>query len=319
MRSQIVNNFMNEELIRHLTGHPERMNSDSLYQLRTVVARYPYYQAARLLMLSNLYLLHDPDFTTELQRSVFYIRDRRALWQIVNESLPLPTGVSGEGIEVRVNAGTANNSHPSPLTPNPSQGMEASSSQQADAAKASMALIDAFLESLPDQPATLIPDTPVATDYLATLGWTATDDDLPQPTGVSGEGSEVRSQRSEVRGKVNDNVNDGILSIVNTQPTPNREPSSLLEWPRCEGGRRSQLSIAPKAPNPSDEAPDDLLQPEFLTETLARIYIKQKKYDRALAIIRSLYLNFPEKSIYFADQIRFLEKLVRNNQLKKDK
>ena len=289
MRSQIVNIFMNEELIHHLTGHPERMNSDSLYQLRTVVARYPYYQAARLLMLSNLYLLHDPDFTTELQRSVFYIRDRRALWQIVNEGLPLPTGGSGEGIEVRVNAGTANNSHPSPLTPSPSQGMEASSSQQADAAKASMALIDAFLDSLPDQPATLIPDTPVATDYLATLGWTATDDDLPQPTGVSGEGSEVR-------GEVNDNVNDGKLSIVNYQ-----------------------LSIAPKAPNPSDEAPEDLLQPEFLTETLARIYIKQKKYDRALAIIRSLYLNFPEKSIYFADQIRFLEKLVRNNQLKKDK
>ena len=27
------------------------------------------------------------------------------------------------------------------------------------------------------------------------------------------------------------------------QPTPNREPSSLLKWPRCEGGRRSQFLI----------------------------------------------------------------------------
>ena len=65
-------------------------------------------------------------------------------------------------------------------------------------------------------------------------------------------------------------------------------------------------------------APDnDAVSPEFFTETLARIYIKQKKYDRALEIIRSLYLNYPEKSIYFADQIRFLEKLVRNNNSKK--
>ena len=288
MRSQIVNIFMNEELIRHLTGHPERMNSDSLYQLRTVVARYPYYQAARLLMLSNLYLLHDPDFTTELQRSVFYIRDRRALWQIVNEGLPLPTGVSGEGIEVRVNAGTANNSNPSPLTPNPSQGMEASSSQQADAAKASMALIDAFLESLPDQPATLIPDTPVAMDYLATLGWTATDDEslhLTPPEGGTTIGG---------------------------------DQSPLLQEGTGEAPLQEGMDVG-SSRQPSDEAPEDLLQPEFLTETLARIYIKQKKYDRALAIIRSLYLNFPEKSIYFADQIRFLEKLVRNNQLKKDK
>ena len=52
------------------------------------------------------------------------------------------------------------------------------------------------------------------------------------------------------------------------------------------------------------------------TETLAKIYIKQRKYSRALEIIQSLYLQFPEKNAYFADQIRFLEKLIINNNLK---
>ena len=33
---------------------------------------------------------------------------------------------------------------------------------------------------------------------------------------------------------------DGAAS-GEAEPTTNREPSSLLEWPRCEGGRRSQL------------------------------------------------------------------------------
>ncbi len=51
---------------------------------------------------------------------------------------------------------------------------------------------------------------------------------------------------------------------------------------------------------------------EFLTETLAKIYIKQKKYEQALTIIKRLSLNFPKKSIYFADQIRFLEFLIMN-------
>jgi len=51
---------------------------------------------------------------------------------------------------------------------------------------------------------------------------------------------------------------------------------------------------------------------EFLTETLARIYIKQKKYEQALTIIKRLSLNFPKKSVYFADQIRFLEYLIIN-------
>ena len=66
----------------------------------------------------------------------------------------------------------------------------------------------------------------------------------------------------------------------------------------------------------SDEADDDAepLEDTYFTETLARIYLKQRRYDKALEIIRSLYLNFPNKSIYFADQIRYLEILVRINQ-----
>lgn len=55
----------------------------------------------------------------------------------------------------------------------------------------------------------------------------------------------------------------------------------------------------------------------FFTETLAEIFMKQHRYDKALEIIRSLYLNFPNKSIYFADQIRYLEKLIRINQISK--
>ena len=51
------------------------------------------------------------------------------------------------------------------------------------------------------------------------------------------------------------------------------------------------------------------------SETLAAIFLKQHRYDRALEIIKSLYLNFPNKSVYFADQIRYLEKLIRINQI----
>lgn len=70
----------------------------------------------------------------------------------------------------------------------------------------------------------------------------------------------------------------------------------------------------------SDEAESDevttaeSLDESYFTESLARIYLKQHRYEKALEIIRSLYLNFPNKSIYFADQIRYLELLVRINQ-----
>ena len=54
------------------------------------------------------------------------------------------------------------------------------------------------------------------------------------------------------------------------------------------------------------------LNDPYFTETLAHIYIKQGKYSKAIEIIRRLSLNYPKKNRYFADQIRFLEKLIIN-------
>ena len=42
--------------LQQLINHPEQMNKETLYELRSLVALYPYYQTARLLMLQNLYL-----------------------------------------------------------------------------------------------------------------------------------------------------------------------------------------------------------------------------------------------------------------------
>lgn len=65
-----------------------------------------------------------------------------------------------------------------------------------------------------------------------------------------------------------------------------------------------------KEPIPGEEQMDD---GDFFSETLAKIYIKQRKYDKALEIIRKIVLFYPEKSSYFADQIQMLEDLVSIN------
>lgn len=51
----------------------------------------------------------------------------------------------------------------------------------------------------------------------------------------------------------------------------------------------------------------------IFTETLARIYIKQGKYERAYQIIDRLHKKHPHKSAYYIDQLRFLEKLILNS------
>ncbi len=68
-----------------------------------------------------------------------------------------------------------------------------------------------------------------------------------------------------------------------------------------------------------EEKEEDLTEDIFFTETLAKIYIKQKKYEKAYKIIKHLSLNYPKKNIYFADQLSFLEKLIINTKYKDKK
>jgi hypothetical protein len=67
----------------------------------------------------------------------------------------------------------------------------------------------------------------------------------------------------------------------------------------------------------SDAPNEDISKPfaeergAFVTETLARIYIKQGYYSRAIDIYEKLSLKFPEKSSYFASQIEKVKELIK--------
>ena len=63
--------------------HPETLNKDTLYELRTLVTHYPYFQSLRLLYLKNLYLLHDISFGAELRKAILHVADRRKLFYLI--------------------------------------------------------------------------------------------------------------------------------------------------------------------------------------------------------------------------------------------
>ena len=51
----------------------------------------------------------------------------------------------------------------------------------------------------------------------------------------------------------------------------------------------------------------------LMTETLAKVYLEQKKYQRAIQAYEILILKYPEKSSFFADQIKNIKDLQQNN------
>ena len=70
-----------------------------------------------------------------------------------------------------------------------------------------------------------------------------------------------------------------------------------------------------RSENNPDLTANQYIETELLSETLANVYVKQKYYDKAIAMFQKLSLKFPQKSIYFANRISEINDIV--NQVKK--
>lgn len=242
-----------------LIKHPEQLDRDTLYELRSMLALYPYFQTARLLLLQNLYLLHDPSFNEELRRAAIYITDRKVIFQMVEAG--------------HYQLKTDKKEQPQPLT-------------RDEQDSRTLSLIDNFLESLPKDEAakeqkTRRKPTPAdaAVDYVAYL----------LESGYAEEGEE---EAPKLIGH----------SLIDTFIENDRGKRVLNENP----------TLRPELDN--DETTD---AGQEYTDTLARIYIKQKHYEKALHIIVQLNAASAKKSPFYEDQIRFLKKLIINNQTNK--
>ena len=254
--------MMNQKILYDWMEHPECLDRDTLYELRTLLARYPYFQTVRLLYLKNLFLLHDVSFGEELRRSALYISDRRVLLELV-EGISRGLGAIEKQGEVEIGANVDR----------------------------TLSLIDAFLDSLPEEEKISEPlvAPEITTDYVAYLM-----KEEAQPDVQQGMFSKLQGQE----------LIDTFLD------KSEKEPLTLLrlEEPVALDKRDEQIV---------NEETDEILDDEsYFTETLAKIYIKQQRYSKALEIIRKLNLNYPKKNAYFADQIRFLEKLIINTKSK---
>lgn len=99
---------------------------------------------------------------------------------------------------------------------------------------------------------------------------------------------------------------------------PGSQDALINAFIRSQHPKSVSAAAAPDdAGNEDDEDKTPISRPEhtddsLLSESLAKIFIKQGRYERAYEIISGLNLKFPKKSAYFADQLRFLKKLIIN-------
>ena len=248
--------------LTELIQHPERMDRETLYDLRSLLALHPCFQTARLLLLQNLYILHDSSFDEELRKAAIYITDRRVIFNMIEAAHYKLRTI--EEKKVKEHSNKENTSR-------------------------TISLIEDFLETIPvdesenaRRPKRKPTPADAAVDYVSYL-------------------LEVESEEAMVEKKVS---------------TPQMRGQSLIDnFINNEGGSFTLQDTPEYLPQLEENTSEDVEQvgeEGYFTETLAKIYIKQARYSKALEIIKRLNLNYPKKNAYFADQIRFLEKLILN-------
>lgn len=239
---------MGKQVIDYIR-QPESLDIQSLEHLRSVVEKFPYYHAARILLLRTLYQMHDPTFDEQLRKASIYVPSRQTLFQMFQA--------------------------PS-LTPESPAKRTSRAEQTEEGSKRTASLIDSFLDTIPQpQQTPRIVDATV--DYMAYL--------MQMETGSTN----TTTPRMVGQDYIDDFLikNEGRFDL---EDLPAEETPHTIQEPQKDLGNG------------------------VLTETMARIYIKQGKYDKAIEIIQRISLKYPKKNRYFADQIRFLEKLIINQQ-----
>ena len=63
------------------------LNQATLNELKDLISRYPYFQAAHLLYLKNLFILNDDKYQSELENSSVYFFDRQALHDFIHSDI----------------------------------------------------------------------------------------------------------------------------------------------------------------------------------------------------------------------------------------
>ena len=259
--------------------NPSLLDGDSLSKLRMLLDSYPCFTVARVLYLKNLYLLNDLSYSNELIRTAISVPDRRCLYYFMEDK---PCPVSAYTSEKETNA------------------------------SGDFSIIDRFLHS-------------TVSDHASV------NDSIPHNQSVKSTDFVSMTQHEESFSLDYVSYLNQNPALLSTESNRSMEGQELIDAFLSDASKNETYFLGKESnkterqeqdrllatPEETDPAATVLNMPDgTFTETLAKIYIKQKRYDKAVEILGNLSLKYPEKNVYFADQIRYLEKVIYN--IKKD-
>ena len=304
---------MNRTEFSNLLTQSEALSAKDVSAVKSVVDNYPYFQSARALYLKGLKNTDSFKYNNALKKTAAYTTDRSVLFDYITSEVFNQNAIS-QNIK-------QNTEHLKALELSDVDDISVNKSVLIDEAlkghiQNTKGVLDPELfEKKELQPkVTEVPTTKDAIIAIDVANITAEEKlELGKPldfneneTHSFAEWLKITEFKPIERGAI-----DGDPIAINR--SINKPIESKLT--RIDKFIENNPKIIPskQAPQPSLGHDNSWSHEGLMTETLARIYVEQKNYEKAIQSYKILSLKYPEKSSFFADQIKAVEELQSRN------
>ncbi len=309
---------MNRTDFLNMIGNNGPVDRQMIGEVYELVDLFPYFQSAHMLLLKGLQNNDDVKFESQLKKSAIHIADREVLYYLLKTPVSLEAKIPGDEkivvyseepaydnqqnvIETAKNSellidelerdsgSTVSEDLSDPGHMQPGHSILLSSESEDDYSPGVIMMVDD--EEVLEEENVFFMDpgfsAPAEEDLLEL--------DLDESREISSEESTESLSKPDADAKTQDKKLKSELI-----------DRFIIANPRIETNKDKTLLPAEDLSKPYTE-----VEGGFVTETLARIYISQGYYSKAIDIYEKLSLKFPEKSSYFAFQIEKVKEYLK--------
>jgi hypothetical protein len=310
---------MNVTDFTYLLQHPEKLVSPvQTNQLDDILDEFPYFQAARALQLKGLKNLNSFKYNSALRVTAAYTTDRDVLFDFITSKEFLQNKIA-DNISGRQN----------PLEETEIE-FETIKAEEVKKPLLDDAVEDKALpQSTKDAEQILDPALFASKDPKIDIEISEAkkkEEELkignPLPFTKKEKYSftewmQLTSKKTIEREKTSSNISKEVVKLKKEAIKPSaKKVLRKKNFDLIDQFIENNPKIVPKEKNAIPVPIEDTIKidkTELMTATLAKVYLEQKKFKKAIQAYKILSLKYPEKSSFFASQIKLVEKIQKEN------
>jgi len=308
---------LNTKDYTYLLNKPYSINERQATDLESILTEFPYLQSARAIYLKGLYNRDSFRYNTELKKTAAYTTDRSVLFDfIISEDFKSIDKTALQERERALSDIVVTASQVIILPAPPVDKLEESIKFIIKEADTDIAALTVEKEKEEDAVVEIVPAEAVATKITeAPLYKEPTEEN---PVGKLQVGKPLYFNKSETHSFAEWLQLSKLTPIErDTQVIPPVINEDLdKKYSLINKFIEANPKIAPvkkDSPTPVNTSKTATESPGLMTETLARVYLEQKKYTKAIQAYEILILKYPEKITFFANRILEIKNLQQNN------